>query len=205
MQPPMFVYDFETTGLPNFKAPSGDPCQPHIVQAAAALVDPESRQIIASIDLIVRPDGWEIPDEVAQLHGITTEKALAQGVDEAMVVHALYEMWSNAKTRIAHNEQFDARIMRIAQHRFEWPEQALQAWKGGEAFCTARAATPIMKLPPTQKMVKAGFRHHKTPNLTEAYEHFTGKTMSNAHSAMPDVLACIEVYWALQDAQAEAA
>ena len=50
----MFVlaYDTETTGLPNWKAPSGDPSQPHLVQIAALVANIETRQVIASLDLI---------------------------------------------------------------------------------------------------------------------------------------------------------
>ena len=55
------VYDTETTGLPDFKAPSESEHQPHIVQLACALVDLDSRQITESMDVIIRPDGWKIP------------------------------------------------------------------------------------------------------------------------------------------------
>ena len=48
-------------------------------------------------------------------------------------------------------------------------------------------------------MVKAGFNKFKTANLGDAYRHFTGKELENAHSAMADVLACRDVYFAIQD------
>ncbi|HEY8351659.1 MAG TPA: hypothetical protein VIK87_03855, partial [Sphingomonadales bacterium] len=62
----ILFYDTETTGLPLFSEPSSDPRQPHIVQAAAVLVDAGTRKAISSINLISRPDGWEIPEEVAR-------------------------------------------------------------------------------------------------------------------------------------------
>lgn len=141
-------YDTETSGLPIFSAPSEDPGQPHIVQLAAALVDLDTRETLASLDVIVRPDGWEIPDAVAAVHGITTERAAALGVPESLALSLFLEMWAACRVRIAHNEQFDARIIRIAQHRAGELESDLEEWKAGAAECTARLATPIVKCPP---------------------------------------------------------
>lgn len=196
----LFFYDFETTGLPDFAAPSDAEHQPHIVQAAAALVDAETRKTIASLDLISCPDGWEIPEEVAKVHGITTEHARRVGIAEEAIVHAMFRMWRQADLRVAHNQQFDARIMRIALKRFGFGiEQAADMWKAGNAACTARLATPILKLPPTERMVAAGRNHHKTANLSEAYWHFTGRKLENAHTAMADVQACMAVWFAIED------
>lgn len=192
-------YDFETTGLPDFKKPSRADHQPHIVQLAAILADPETGDVISSVDLIVRPNGWEIPTEASDIHGITTEKAMKVGVDEDTIVALLMAFSEYADLRIAHNESFDARIMRIALFRFYgvMPE-AREKWKAKKVFCTCNAASPLTKLPPTDRMMAAGRRGFKRPNLTEAYFAATGKTLEDAHSAMPDVLACKAVYeWVL--------
>ncbi|MBD9433215.1 3'-5' exonuclease [Achromobacter sp. ACM03] len=191
-------FDTETTGLPLFKEPSEHPGQPHIVQLAAALVDMDTREEIASMDVIVRPDGWVIPDEVAAVHGITTEHAAAVGVPESLALSMFLELWAG-RPRIAHNEQFDARIIRIAQHRAGELEQDLVRWKDGATECTARLATPIVKCPPTAKMLAAGRTHYKTANLAEAVQFFTGKPLENAHSAMADVRGCMAVYFGIQD------
>lgn len=198
MQNLALFYDTETTGLPLFKDPSEHPGQPHIVQLAAALVDLDSRETVASLDLIVRPDGWIIPDEVTEVHGITTEYAMAVGVPETLALSLFLEMWAGRK-RIAHNESFDARIIRIAQHRAGELEHDLERWKAGTAECTARLATPILKLPPTAKMVAANRHHYKTANLSEAVLFFTGKPLENAHSALADVRGCMDVYFGIQD------
>lgn len=193
------IYDTETTGLPDFKAPSEAPHQPHIVQLAACLVDLDTRQTISSMDVICRPDGWTIPDDIAAIHGITTEHALDVGIPESLAVGMFMEMWSG-RLRIAHNEPFDARILRIALMRFE-DEQTADKWKAGTSDCTARLATPICKIPPTPKMVAAGFNKFKTANLGEAYRHFTGKELENAHRAMADVQGCMEVFFKILDQQ----
>lgn len=198
----ILFYDTETTGLPDFKAPSEDPNQPHIVQLGAALVDTETKKVVQSLDLIIRPNGWVIPDEVTKVHGITTEYAQAVGVEEGEAVSLFMSLW-NGRTRVGHNEQFDARILRIALKRYE-NEAGVdpEDWKGGKAECTARLATPICALPPTDRMKEVGRFHHKTPNLGEAYHHFFGRDMENAHSAMADVRACMDVYFAIKGAAA---
>jgi DNA polymerase-3 subunit epsilon len=192
-------YDTETTGLPDFKAPSESAHQPHIVQLAALLVDMDTRETIQSMDVIIRPDGWTIPEEVAAVHGITTEHAAEVGIPESMAVSMFMELWSG-RNRVAHNQQFDPRIVRIALMRYVDTEAA-DIWKEGAAECTAIMAAPICQLPPTAKMVRAGFNKFKTPNLGEAYRHFTGNELVNAHSAMADVLACRDVYFAIKGAQ----
>lgn len=73
----LLFYDSETTGLPLFDQPSEDPRQPHLVQLAAILCD-EDGKTKASINLIIKPNGWVIGDEVAAIHGITQD--VAQGL-----------------------------------------------------------------------------------------------------------------------------
>ena len=203
MNPALF-YDTETSGLPLFAEPSEDPRQPHIVQLAAQLVDLDTSAVIDQMDVIVKPDGWTIPKEVSDIHGITTERALAEGIPESDALDKLMTMWQQ-RVRIAHNESFDARIIRIAQSRFGYDETQLALWKGGKALCTQRMATPIMKLPPTAKMRAAGFFKFKSANLQEAHKFFCGRPFEDAHSAMADVQACAAVYFAIQEHKATAA
>jgi DNA polymerase III subunit epsilon len=193
-------YDTETTGLPLFHEPSEDPRQPHIVQIGAVLVDLDTRKQLASIDLTVRPHDWLIPDDVAKIHGITTEQALDVGVAELIALEAFTALWLRSDVRIGHNEQFDARIVRIGLHRFANEIHATNAeeWRAGRAECTQQLATPILKLPPTDKMRAVGRTHHKSANLREAYKHFYGSDLQNAHSAMADAQACQYVYFAIK-------
>lgn len=193
------AYDFETTGLPLFKEPSEHPDQPHFVQLGAALVDLDDRVVISQVDLIIRPDGWVIPDDTIEVHGITNELALAVGVPEREALQMLLAMWRRAYLRIGHNESFDARIARIAIKRHLADDALADAWKSGAAYCTCMESTGIMKMPPTANM-RGGF---KMPKLTEAFEFFTGKPMPNAHNAMGDVPGCLDVFFALQDRMAD--
>ncbi len=184
-------FDTETTGLPLFSEPSEDPRQPHIIQLAALLVDLDTRKTIASL-------GWEIPEDVVKIHGITTAYARSVGVPEPLAVQLFLELWSRADVRIGHNEQFDARIVRCALHRYTHLTERAPLWKAGRSECTQILATPILKLPPTAKMVAAGFNKHKSANLREAYLHFMGRELEDAHSAIADARGCLEVYFAMK-------
>ena len=190
-------YDTETTGFPSGKKFDDDPCQPHIVQLAAHLVDTDTREIVSSMDVIVKPDCWEIPQVTTDVHGISTEHALAVGVPEDEVVSMFLRMWQG-RTRIAHNEQFDAKILRIAAMRFKGKVCA-DVWRQGPAECTSDMTQNIINLPPSERMIKAGRTGPKKPRMSEAYKHFTGKELENAHSAIADVNGCMDVYWAVKD------
>lgn len=198
-------YDAETTGLPDFKAPSEAEHQPHIVQLAALLVDLDTRETLHTMDVIIRPDGWSIPEESSAVHGITQEHALEVGVSEESAIKEFMDLWGG-RLRIAHNEQFDARILRIALMRFLGDVahsssglSIADEWKQSPAQCTARMATPVCAIPPTGRMKAVGRFHHKTPNLGEAYRHFFGRDFDCAHNALADVNACRDIYFAMQD------
>lgn len=201
-------YDKETQGLPIFSEPSEDPRQPHIVQIGALLVDMTTREILEELDVIVKPDGWTIPDEVAAIHGVTTEIALERGIPEKDAIERLLTMWRTEAAqpvlRIGFNETFDARIMRIGLFR-HFDELTADAWKAGAAHDVMKICTPICKLPPTAKMVavrRGG--QFKSPKLTEAYEHFFGEKLDGAHSALVDARATMRIHFHLEDLKAPA-
>ncbi|HBN16147.1 MAG: DNA polymerase III subunit epsilon [Gammaproteobacteria bacterium] len=196
-------YDSETTGLPDWGQPSEADHQPHIVQLAALLVDEETREISDQMDVIIKPDGWVIPDEVAAIHGITTERAMDEGVPEKEAFEQFIELWKRCEFRVGYNESFDARIMRIATFRYSVAD-IIDAWKEAPAKCAMKMAKPICKIPAPPKARRFG--PYKNPTLAEAYKHFTGMDLADAHSAMADTMAAMDVYFAaLRHEQKEAA
>lgn len=195
-------FDTETTGLPLFSEPSEDPRQPHIVQLAASLVDLDTREVVAELNVLTKPDGWESEPKALETHGITTERGLAEGIPEGEALDLFLAMYARAVVRIAHNEQFDARLVRICIKRFKADDELADAWKAGKAECTLKLATPILKLPPTEAMLRSRFKNNfKSANLQEAFKYFTGQELEGAHDAMVDVNGCKTVYFAIEDLQ----
>lgn len=71
--------DTETTGKADFRAEPDAAHQPRIVQLAALLLT-ENGEELASLSLIIKPIGFQIPEEASKIHGITTENAMKNGV-----------------------------------------------------------------------------------------------------------------------------
>jgi len=176
-------YDTETTGMVDWKNRSDGDTQPHIVQIAALLIDEDTKSVIQSIDLIIRPDGWNIPDEAAEIHGITTEMAYDVGIPEDDAVHTFLQLWGMGRAkRVAYNKTFDQRIIRIASKRYE-SEAVTEKWADKEDHeCSMQMARKVIG--------------GKNPKLAAAYKHFTGQELVDAHSAMADTVASMDVYWA---------
>lgn len=182
---PVIFYDTETTGLPNWGEPSESITQPHIVQLAAVMVDEDTNTDLQCIDLIIKPNGWEITPEMTAIHGITHEMAMDLGVSEKLATEVLIDMIGN-NLRVAHNQAFDERIVRIAAKRY-LGESVSEAWKLVPKACTAQLSRPICAL-----------LGSKIPTMEEAYKHFFGEPHAGAHTALGDAVACRSVYFAIK-------
>lgn len=196
-------FDTETSGLPIWSQPSEDPGQPHIVQLAAILADLDTREELGAVNVIIKPEGWTISPEVTAIHGITMERAMDEGIPELEAVEMLLALWGKSSKRVGYNEPFDARIVRIALKRLcAERENLADLWKAAPAECMKIASTKPCNLPPTAKMVAARRFHPKAPTLSEAYLHFFGKPLEDAHSAMADTRGCMDIYFHLNPIQA---
>jgi DNA polymerase III epsilon subunit-like protein len=193
----VFVFDTETTGLPLFKEPSGDPRQPHLTDVCCLLYSMEG-ELIEMFEQLIQPKGWEVEAEAAALTGLTTEFLTINGGDEKEAVARFGQMHKKADLRVAHNIGFDDRILRIAIKRY-FGDAPADRFKAAPIFCTANASKPIVKCPPTAKMQASRFRNQfKTPNMAEALDFFyPGETIGQAHRARPDAEACAKVFFAL--------
>lgn len=191
------VYDTETTGLPDWKSPSESPDQPHIVDLCLMLFSAEG-ELVDQMEAMVKPDGWVIPDDVIELHGITNELATINGIAEIEALAKFGKMHKRAALRVAHNESFDARIIRIGIKRF-FGDAPADRFKEMPTYCTALKSKAICQLPPTEKMKATNFKNtFKTPTVAEALRILCGEEMAEAHRAKPDTEACAKVFFALQ-------
>lgn len=184
-------FDTETTGMANFKLPPNDPSQPRLVQLAAILEDNSGKEL-CSMNLIVKPEGFEIPAEASNIHGITTEEAQQFGQDRLSVLNMFYSLVCMAELMVGHNISYDlfiirGELMRVPVRPYSDVDMTF-IFK--QKFCTMLKSTNIVKLPST-----SGRGGYKWPKLQEAYEFAFGKKFEGAHDAMADIRATKELYY----------
>jgi DNA polymerase-3 subunit epsilon len=185
----ILFFDTETTGFFDDRLPVDHEAQPYIVQIAAQLCEGGGSPV-AGFSFIVRYPEVEIPERAAAVHGITTEKAIQFGVSAEFALGAFTHLYQRANLVCAHNIKFDKGILEVAIARHYGKAMPLRK----PLFCTMEAASPVVNLPPTERMRAAGFDKPKPPKLEECVQHFFNEKLEGAHDAMVDVIACRRVY-----------
>lgn len=179
------IFDTETNGKADFKLPPEHEAQPRLVQLGAILYD-STFEIMAEVNLIVKPEGFVISKELSDIHGITQEMAETYGMNEKAVLLLFSGLMRKAEYLIAHNIQFDGVVMGRAFHIHK-VEHTLPK----NQRCTMKEMTNICKI--------RGSFGFKWPNLMEAYKHCFNETFEGAHDAMADVRACGRIFrWLME-------
>lgn len=184
------VIDTETNGLPPRGARPTDDAVPNLVDLALILA--EGAEELAVVNLLVCPDNWTIPD--GMVHGISQARAERLGVSLRLAVAAFTNLAGLADEIVAHNLEFDWLIMAAAMHRVGATRSLL-----AQRVCTADLATPVLNLPPTERMLAAGFDKPKRPSLAELHRYLFNEEIVGAHRALPDARAAhrclVELRW----------
>ncbi|MEQ8395030.1 3'-5' exonuclease [Thalassobaculum sp.] len=200
----ILVFDTETTGLPSreLNHQLDHPDYPWPVSFAAVLYG-KDRDEITAVNKIIRPDGWTVPEDASRIHGISHERAMDEGVPIREVLDEYAALRESCTVVAGHHVSFDRQIMRAALMRRPGEADVAtgDAGKGRwTVHCTMRLSEPIVKMPPTQRMIDVGWGHKfKAPKLEECIKHFFGEDMEGAHDAMNDVRACARVLFHLAD------
>lgn len=188
-------FDTETTGLPNKRSPRLE-LQPHVLQLAVSLYDNERRPVLEISTLVKIPPEVKIDPKALDTHGITPAMLEQYGMQKFQAIQLLRFAFNRAELIVAHNLQFDKKLLTFETER----EQRLNLFEGKRAFCTMEATVPLLKLPPTEAMIKWGHGDKfKSPKLSEAYQFLFNEDFEGAHDALADTRACARVYFELVD------
>ena len=186
--PVYLFFDTETTGLPrSWNAPvTALDNWPRLGQLAYMAYDGEGG-LIAAVDTIVKPQGFTIPVESSRIHGITTERALAEGRDLGSVLRDFKALLDPARYLVAHNISFDEKIIGAEFLRNGLPDIPAAKHK----ICTMHSTTEYCAIP--------GPRGYKWPKLTELHRKLFNADFSEAHNAAADIAATAKCFWELKE------
>lgn len=185
------VFDTETTGLPAWKEPSDHPDQPHVVDIAWTLYGADLAEI-ERFDAIVNP-GVIIPDAMAEIHGITTDRALAEGIAPSEVWERFVDVLSRTALIVGQNVSFDIRLMRILATRLTG-----EKWDNPHpTFCTMREVHALVKSMPVKP---DGWKW--PPTLTQIIQALFNEEHVEAHRARPDCDATARAFLHLKSLEA---
>ncbi|MGW9685104.1 DNA polymerase III subunit alpha [Flagellimonas sp. 2504JD1-5] len=175
------IFDTETTGLPKrWNAPITDTDNwPRCIQIAWQLHD-ELGNLVEHQDMLVQPDGFNIPYEAEQIHGISTALAEQKGRPLNEVLEAFNAALDKAKFVVGQNVDFDINIMGCEFHRMGVENSLTQL----PVLDTCTEATAELCKIPGGRGGK-----FKLPTLTELHEFLFGEPFAEAHNATADVEA----------------
>ncbi|RNE48373.1 3'-5' exonuclease [Corynebacterium alimapuense] len=161
----MLSFDLETT--------SANPLEARIVTSAMVRIDGSQ---VNALEHLADP-GIEIPEEAAKIHGITTEKAQAEGRPHEEVLRETVEQikagWADGLTLIVFNASYDLTVLRQLT---------------GDFTVTGPVFDPYVV-----DKVKDRYRKGRR-TLTDLSAHY-GVRLDNAHEATADALAAARIAW----------
>lgn len=183
----LFV-DTETNGIPlDPDALAGDVENwPRLVQFAWSLTDKVGNELRTQA-FIIRPEGFEISAR-ARSRGITTETALRLGVEIGTVLKAFAKDLTDAEALVAHNVNYDERVVRAEFYR---AGRRMSPFVGKKLYCTMRSSTGLCK-------IAGGPRGYKWPTLEELHYSLFNTAFESAHDAAADVRACVKCFFELK-------
>lgn len=180
-------FDTETTGLPrNWKAPVTDLNNwPRLVQLAWLHYDKDGNKIGGN-NYIIKPNDFTIPSDASKVHGISTERALSDGVELQGVLNAFQNLISQTSYLVAHNMSFDEKIVSAEFLR----KNMFSGIAAKNKICTMEKSTNYCKLD--------GPYGYKWPKLSELHYKLFGIRFEEAHNASVDINATAKCFWELK-------
>jgi DNA polymerase III subunit alpha len=183
------IFDTETTGLPRNKtAPLTDlENWPRLVQLAWQLHD-SSGKLLAQHNLIIKPDGFDIPFKAEKIHGISTKRANEEGVSIKQAFDLFKSDLENTTLLIGHNIEFDINILGA---EFIRNEISVDYFLSLQKLDTGLSSIEYCQL-------TGGIGGKlKMPRLTELYEKLFNEGFPEAHDASYDVSATAKCFFGL--------
>ena len=197
------IFDVETTGL----IPKGEPILelcPHIVQLSFVVFNMRTGEIVKKYNTYINiPAKVPVSPEIERITGITRAKC-ATGVVITEALDALYAEYTRCSTIIAHNIEFDCKMIRIelarnpgrkTRHLLDLLNVGYETNHGIVRYCTMNNSIELCNIV-VDALDRRGrpYQYKKFPKLSELHETLFGTIPENLHDSMVDTLACLRCY-----------
>ena len=189
----IIIADVETTGLfgKNQHYSTDFALFPKIVSIAWQLLD-EDQKLFNKEYHVIRPDGYEIPEESQVIHGISTEQAIACGKDMKTILRHFIIDAQEADKIVIHNAFYDCSVIKANLLCLGVDKNI-----ANEALAKEKRVDTMMK---TIKFVGAEYANGnpgKWPRQEELYFKLFQEEMKGAHDSENDVENLKKCYYEL--------
>lgn len=174
-------FDTETNGFPP---------KARMTQLAFILLD-ENMNVIQQYSSHVLPDGWTVPkDKFFIDNNMSTERCQAEGIPVYDVLRKFQEALKLCKYKIAHNINFDNKIV---SKEIQLAGITHELFQFKKSYCTMLNTTDLVGI----KKSHAG--GNKWPKLIELHQFLFNKDFKGAHDALDDVKAMVNCFVELKN------
>ena len=192
----VMVFDTETTGLPKYMkhTPNQNNLNnwPHIVQLSYIIYDTDTDSVKNITDHIIRvPEGVQITEENAAIHGITQEIS-QQGIPLNMALDEFMVDFDNVDLIIAHNIEFDKKMLMAELYRLDYILCVDKIHTSTKYVCTMQEGIDLCNIKAFTKIEKK--EYIKWPTLAELCQHLFNYEPTNLHNALNDVAICLRCF-----------
>lgn len=186
-KPHYLFFDTETTGTPlDYDAPASKISNwPRIIQIAFIAYDIEGNEL-ESGEYLIKPIDFTIPTDSTVIHGITNEKAIAQGLPLVIVLNEIHQLIKDSECLVAHNINFDSNVLAAEFIR----NKMTNIIEEKEKICTMLKTIDFCS-------IKNEYGN-KWPKLSELHFKLFQSYLQNAHDAMSDIKATAKCFWELK-------
>jgi DNA polymerase III subunit epsilon len=189
----ILIFDTETTGLLPFNKTLSVDNVPRLVQLAFVILETQDDinfKVVFKYDQIITPTYRDIPRSSSDIHGITTQIAIEQGIELNDALAVFLNAAKDATSIVAHNMDFDFYIMQFEYIRCVTNGENLlsNVFKTKQLLCTKLLSMLHCKL----QSNNARYAHTwKWPQLQELHMQCFGANFDDAHNALIDVTATL--------------
>jgi DNA polymerase III epsilon subunit-like protein len=197
------IFDVETSGLIPKGEPTLDLC-PYILQLSFIVFNTTTLTVEQKYNNYINvPSKVQIIPEIEKLTGITRAKCNS-GVVVTEALNALYEAYIKCSKVIAHNIDFDSKMVRIelarnpgrkTRHLCDLLSTGFEEVNKKERYCTMVNSIELCSIV-VDAIDRKGqsYQYKKFPKLAELHLKLFGTIPENLHDSMVDTMVCLRCY-----------